>query len=373
MANDNHVSRKKNPKLRLVQVLVLAALIGGAFFIWFNRKAEQDVLVDQLALPIRVEKAQKRDLAQTLRLSAWLDSEQNITLTSKVSGLVQSLKAEVGQQVAEDQILAVLDQESQRLSLDQASSAYDQARINFERTQSLQSSGAASDQALDQAQVQYSNAKAQYELAKLNYDNTVIRAPVQGTIIKRYAQKGALISPSSPLFVLAGLDNLSIKAEVPEQYAVDFLEKEKNIRAWAEIPALKDAVFPVKLTSVSPYIKPESRTMEVQCSLDTQGRSLVPGMFIRLFFALDSRENVYALPREVLVKGSDLWIYKPESASLEKIDVSSSFMDEHYVEIPQAYADAWFVTQGQQVLKETSSVRLLGEDLAQSPESEARK
>ena len=60
--------------------------------------------------------------------------------------------------------------------------------------------------------------KAQYDLAKLQYDYTEVKASIDGTILAADLAEGSIGTQTQPVAVLADLSHLVVRLKVPEKY-----------------------------------------------------------------------------------------------------------------------------------------------------------
>lgn len=177
------VSRK-----RIMIVFGVIALLGALYFVY------------QYLFYVKTDNAQIQ--------------ADTVMIASKVPGYVQKVNVIENQHVKESEILAEIDSRDYENALAQAEAevASMEARArdaqrSFERVSRLFKSGAVSQQQFDTAQTtaretarRLQAAQAQLAQAKLNLENTKIRAPSEGTIARKSAEDGMLASAGTPLF-----------------------------------------------------------------------------------------------------------------------------------------------------------------------------
>lgn len=143
-------------------------------------------------------------------------------------GRLVRLRANIGDRVAQGQILAEFDAEPFRLQASQsraqmqaANVDLDAARREAKRLEGLVEAGAAARQDLDAARTNVSRAEAQQratsDQAALNaraLAKTQLRAPVAGVITARQGELGAILPAGAPVFSLEGAGEREIVASV---------------------------------------------------------------------------------------------------------------------------------------------------------------
>lgn len=339
-------------------VIALIALAAAA--VWFVKHRGTEAQAVAMAVPVRTERPARGDLEKTLTLNSWIDAEGTVTIVPKVSGSLVSLRADVGQSVQAGQILAEVDPEPYRIALEQARIAREAARNEYERAAKLAEAGSVSRQAYEQARSQKEAAEAQYDSANLNFGNTRVKAPVAGKIVQRSASEGSLVSPSVPLLTMTSSGEPLVVARVPEQYARPFMRGEVTAGT-VSVPSAGIDGINATVRHIAPYIRSDSRTFEVTCALSGDTRALLPGMYVRVSFVLDSRENVLTLPVSALAGESAVWVLDRASMTGRPVDVGAPFSDGRRFEAPASLADAECIVEGQLFLREDTKVRVLGE------------
>jgi HlyD family secretion protein len=230
-----------------------------------------------------------------------------IQVAARTSGVVQDVYVQEGDEVKKGEVLARLEDEQPRLAAQEAQAEYDQAKAQvallqvqittakreFQRLQGLISSNFVARQQVDQAQdaihaaeasliaqnAAIATAQAKLGEAKYNQELTVIRAPADGRIVRRYANPGAGASTLnvSNMFDLEPKANRIVRAEITES-ALPYVVIGQSVQLSPEADPSKvvpgkvlrrSAVFGArKLQSDDPTEKSDERVVEVVVSTD---------------------------------------------------------------------------------------------------------
>lgn len=141
-----------------------------------------------------------------------------VMLAAKVPGYIVDVKVVEGQHVKKGEVLAEIDSRDYQNTLKQAESELaslesrrrDSER-NYQRISQLYQQSAVSTQQFDTATANFAEVKSKYQgvsaqvdQAKLNLENTKIKAPVDGSIAKKSLEVGQLASPGVPLIGFVG-------------------------------------------------------------------------------------------------------------------------------------------------------------------------
>ncbi|WP_220443768.1 efflux RND transporter periplasmic adaptor subunit [Paracoccus luteus] len=270
-----------------------------------------------VAPTVTVAPAARSEVQARVPLSGTLVARSEVQVYPEVAGFqITALGAEAGDRVEKGQELARLSADTLRAQLAQAEAEHQRAQAGvsqaqsqiasaeaaltqavtaLERAQQLRRGGNTSQAALDQAvaaeaaaqaaaasatdglavaQAARAQAAAARDVAQLNMDRTVIRAPVDGRVTARAAQLGALSAAGGdPLFTLIADGTLEMQGEVIETALLDLRIGQ---RADLDVAGVGAVVGEVRQLPAS--VDPTTRLGEVRIALPADDR-LRPGLF----------------------------------------------------------------------------------------------
>lgn len=340
------------------KVGAVAAILAAAAAVLIVKGLETPRPQTEPDLSVRVGLPQERDIRRVITLNSWVSSQATVVVVPKVAGTLLALDVDVGYRVKAGDRIGLVDPAPYELALEQARVARDGARNEYERARKLFESGSTGQQNLDMARTQAESASAQYDIARLNYDNTRITAPVSGEIVNKSSNVGSLVSTAVPIVTISADGELLVSTQVPERYAPRFFPA-PPARVTVSAAAASLADLPARIRSVSPFVKSETRTFEVTCALEGRHPALLPGMFVSVGFVLDSVEGIPALPLTALDGSRRAWALDRDSMTVRPVDLSKSFTDGVWIALDEGYEGREFVTEGQYLLKEGARVRVL--------------
>ncbi len=174
---------------------------------------------------------------------AYVDAN-SVAISTKMLGRIISLGTDEGDTVRAGQMLVKLDDSDLRAqeasakaglelaqqSLPLAIVAVNRAQDDFNRSEAQYKSGVVTKEQYDHAQKTLEAARAQYniDLSKISaakaqlgvvesqLANTVIAAPMNGVVAKRWALAGDVVQPGQPIFTIYDLKNIWIAANLEE-------------------------------------------------------------------------------------------------------------------------------------------------------------
>jgi RND family efflux transporter MFP subunit len=348
--------------VKLIVFVSLALLF--IIILFFVIKRESSVVEEFLA-PVITTKPVHGTLEKTLRITSQVETGRLITLVPRVGGTLLMLNVMAGDEVTEGQIVAQVDSAPYELTYLQAQSAYITARATFNRIAQLYRTQGVSRQNYDEVRMAFEVARAQFELARLNMEYTRIRAPMNATVLMRHGTEGGLVGVGTPLVTLGDLNDLRIKAAIPEIHYRFFAENWETMPVRIQVPTLgNDSSIDIKPLSLAPYVSPENRSFLVEYEIpDGAALGLRPGMFVNVIFTLDKREDIYYLPFRVFASGNRLLyivedINRPGLFS-QYMEFIPEFFNNDFFQIPSELHDRVFILEGQHFINQGQRVNIL--------------
>jgi len=287
------------------------------------------------------ESVSSKQLELSIEASGVIEAISSVEIKSKASGEILLLGAEVGDTVEKGSILGQIDQRTPKNILDQAKSdleaskvRLDNAKSQYERGKELHENASISDKDFEDIQEGYAQAKSTlvrtevtYENAKIALDDTIVRSPVQGTIISRPVEVGQVISsPTSAvgggtvLMTMADLSKVRVRALVDE---IDVGKVSIGQVVSIKVAAYRDKQFFGVVSKIEPQAKIEQNvtTFPVLIDIDNDENLLLLGMNTDVVIEVLNKEVSLSAPTMSLRTRKD--IYTAASIlniSKEKID-----------------------------------------------------
>ena len=257
-----------------------------------------------------------KELELTVEASGTVEAISSIEIKSKASGEILFLGAEIGDFIKKGEVLARIDQRTPQNNLEQASADLDVAKVRLANAESqflssekLHKEGSISDKAFEDAQEAFSSAKSQYvrsnvflENAKISLDDTLVRSPIDGTIISRAAEVGQVItSPTSAvgggtlLMEMADLNKVRVRALIDE---IDIGKINIGQEVTLRVSAYRDRKFTGVVSKIEPQAKEDQNVTTFPVLIDIENRDnlLLIGMNTDVEIEIIKEEVALALP-----------------------------------------------------------------------------
>ncbi len=151
--------------------------------------------------------------------SSHLMVDQEVSVASRTTGVIETIHVDRGSVVAKGQPLASLDPRELDLEVRESKEEMELRKAEFERAQALSAGGVSSKADLDEKRARFAVAAAKYEKAKEFRDRAVIRAPFAGAVTEKYARVGQKVTEdqNTALFKITAFEPLLARIYVPEK------------------------------------------------------------------------------------------------------------------------------------------------------------
>jgi HlyD family secretion protein len=185
-----------------------------------------------------------------------------------------------------------------RADLDDAQARYDglAARVNsLEKSSDLVRLGPRKEQ-IDSLRYQVEQAKGQVALAETQLDNTVIRAPVTGTILERNVERGEFVTTGFAsdlgakgyVVSLADLNDLQVELDINQN---DFAKLGPRQPCVVTTDAYPDRKYEGYIEEVAPEANRQKATVQVKTQIAKPDEYLRPEMNATVTFISDKKPD----------------------------------------------------------------------------------
>ncbi len=308
-------------------VIVLAAIIIGTL-----RRSRSE------AAEVEIATVGRKELVARVRGSGRVEAKKSVSVTANVVGKVIEVAAEEGDEVAKGDLVLRIDPGERQALFDQAHATLErmraerelaaarlrQAEVELKRQRDLTAQGLGSEQALLSAQTEYDvrkatlesaresvrNAEAGVEHARRELEKTIIRAEIDGVIVRLSVEEGEnvlagdLYNAGSPILEVADLGVMEAHVLVDE---TEVVHVRKDQPATVSIDAYPDLEFTGRVTEVgSSAYRPgalgsqESMDYRIRILLESAKGELRPGLSVTAEIETARRQDALAVPIEAL-------------------------------------------------------------------------
>jgi RND family efflux transporter MFP subunit len=300
--------------------------------------------------------------AAVLNASGYVVARRQATVAAKITGKVDEVLIEEGMHVEQGQLIAKLDDSTERPTYDLAQRQLESARINLRetevrlgelertlrRTEQLRADKLVSESQLDTAQSDVAATRARLEALRgevkvaegtvrvraQQLDDLLVRAPFSGVVVSKDAQPGEMVSPISAgggftrtgIATIVDMDSREIEVDVNESFINRVHDEQKTE---AVLDAYPDWVIPSHVINIVPTADRQKATVRVRIGFDTLDARILPDMGVKVSFLEDRKEQntsaarpLVRVPSSAVVRdGETSYVWRVRNDAVERIAV----------------------------------------------------
>jgi RND family efflux transporter MFP subunit len=341
--------------------VVIGILLGVALLVPLGCKKQEQTVVKEKAVNVRVWMAEKRSLRPFVESIGTLNPYDVVTVSSELDGILKTIHVDEGSDVTRGQLIAEIKETDYRLAVEQATSVLKQAdaalanaKLEHQRKEALYREELVTKQQFDDivarlalAQGDVERAKAGLDLAKEKLTKTKIFAPMAGPVNEKKVTAGDYIRNGTFLVSIIRTDLLKLTFTVSEK-DVGSLREGQDVSF--KVDAFPGREFRGQVKTIYPSLEEKTRSLQVEAVVSNQGQRLKPGLFARVtLFIGPARETVVAPITALLY----------DSANTKLFIVENGRAKERQVKLGRKYGEFMEITEG---LKEKEVVVTVGQN-----------
>jgi RND family efflux transporter MFP subunit len=321
VASARDAREERKPVKAVRAILLLAALAAAVAYSGISGRHRDDEKLKQWTQeravpPVAVATPQRGGETRELVLPGNVDAFYSAPIHSQVMGYVQEWRKDIGAQVHQGEVLAVVNtpELDERIAVAQSEVAKAKAnlalaKVTATRWDSLRASAAVSQQAADEKDSDQHAQAAQVDAALSNVDRlkaqksfAKIVAPFDGVVTARNVDVGSLVkageNDGQPLFTVADIHQMRVYVPAPETYSAQLKD---GMKATLELPEYPDRTFEATIVTTSHAIDQKSRTLLVELLANNEDGLLAPGAFARVHFVIPPDANALRVPASAIM------------------------------------------------------------------------
>jgi RND family efflux transporter MFP subunit len=295
-------------------VVVGAVLSAGSFDAEAQRRRGQDS-----APAITFVEVEAKRLHERVAAVGTSRARQQVTLTTRVAGVISKVLFEGGSKVEAGQALVQLSSEPEAIAVETAEAQRAQAADTVERHSQLRD-GTISRVVRAEAETALKVADAALRAARKDLERMTIRAPFAGIMGLSNLQTGDYVAVGTPIATIDDRSTLIIEFTVPEAVASSV---KKGLPVRANLISRSGEVYNGTVQAVGTRIDPVSRTLIVRAEIPNTDQSLIPGSTFSISVQLpgETASQVPGLAIQWDRAGAYVWRLASDD-KVERVDVA---------------------------------------------------
>ncbi len=285
----------------------------------------------------------------TVRSVGTVVAREEAEICAEVAGKVAAIRLKEGEAVKRGELLLIIDDERDRLLVNQARARCDsqkeaarraEAEVNraravldaaeetLGRKKALFDQGAetravyidaksardsaaagiaAAEAAAEEAAAAIKEGEAAFLVAEKNLADHAIKAPFDGMLGERLVSVGDYLESGDPVVSIHTEHPIDVEFTVPERHRAGIFPGQETTATFEAIPG---ELFKGEVTFISPQLDPDTRSVKVKALFANEQSILKPGYFCRVRLILKKHDDSTVVPESAIVpKGASFFVY----------------------------------------------------------------
>jgi RND family efflux transporter MFP subunit len=349
---DDSAPRRSGPTRRALEILLVAALLIVVAIFVVPRVTTRPIAVKVASA---VATGGGGVSAAGISANGYVVARTKASVSAKIPGRLEYLGVHEGSKVRRDEVIARIESAdfqaalaTERATVAETEASSIQARRDLDRAKELKQREVISAAELENAstkvkvlEAQLDAARARRRMAEVNLENTRVRAPFDGTVLRKDAEVGEIVAPASAgggltrtaIATLADLATLEVEVDVNEAYIAQISNGQT---ARITLDAYPDTSFSGRVRQVVPTADRQKATVQVKVSILDRDPRILPEMGAKVTFEREADQAIAAAPRRVMVPaaavvqdvaGAKVWVVAEDVAHARAVDVGPARED----------------------------------------------
>ena len=347
---------------------------------------------DLLPVAVRTAFVEPGEISEKLQFTGELESPLSVQVSAKAQGRLGKLELENGVKVTEGvevkrgEVIAEIEHRDLEAQLKLAEAQVQQGEVALadkererRRLEALFAEEVATEQARDaavaaheSAEAALAQARAQQKLAKVNLEESFIRAPMDGVVAEHYVDPGAMVGANTPIVHLVQMTPLRLMVSVPARMLPALEPDVTPVEVKTDV--YPQRVFNCLVSRIFPTVDPATRTAPVEILLNNErtgnGQWLLrPGMYATAEIRMAMRETALMVPASSVIRVLDRRVvFVVEGDAARTTTVKTGIRSGDQVEILEGLtAGDEYVVMGQNKLTDGAAVERVEEQAPDNP------
>ncbi len=322
-------------KRMVIMLVAVAVVFGGLYgFQMFKAAMIKKFMSTMMSPPqtVSAAKAESSEWQPSIEAVGSLRAVKGADLSLEVSGVVDSISFNSGDDVAQGALLLKLRADDDVAKLESLQATAELNQITYDRDQKQFKIQAVSQATLDTDAANLKNAKAQVAQQQAVLDKKTLRAPFAGHLGIRAVDLGQYLSAGTVIVTLQALDPIFVDFYVPQQ-SVDQVRLGQSVAV--KVDAFKGQTFDGEIAAINPKVDASNRNVQIRATLKNADHRLIPGMYATIDIVTGKPQNYITLPQTAIT-------YNPYGDTVYIVDNKGNDAEGK----PQYVARQSFVTTG---------------------------
>lgn len=258
---------------------------------------------EQKSIAVKTIDAAECVFSHYIQVQGTVDGDQNIAVSPQMAGIVKAVYVAEGSVVKKGQVLAELDDQITRQSLEEVNTQLALANNIYQKQSALWEKNIGSEVQYLQAKTNKESLEQRAKTIEEQLKLSKIVSPISGTVESVPLRVGQMASPGMPTSTIRVI-NMSvakITADVSETYASRIKNGNPAIVSFPDI----GKEIETKLSFTSRFIDPTNRTFKAECKISSKDIELRANMMANIRIKDYTNEKAFCVPVNLVQSNQD--------------------------------------------------------------------
>lgn len=297
------------------------------------------------AVSVQTQKIEYKEFAAPITSSGIITSSKEARLSFKTGGIIARMYVEEGQIVHKGQLLATLNMTEVNAQVGQLQTSYKKASRDYQRLGNLFIDSATTREQWENAETTLRAAEESLKIASFNKQYSAIYATETGTVIKKLANEGEMVTPGSPVYIInsVGKNDWVVRVGVSDK---DWARLQLNDKAEISLDAYPGLTFAGSVSKIEQAAEMGSGTFAVEIQVNPGNQKFASGLVGRVHIFPSNLQKVFMVPIEALHEADE------NSGNVFSVEPKTNTAVMHRVQIAYILEDKVAISSGLQNIPE---------------------
>jgi membrane fusion protein (multidrug efflux system) len=290
------------------RMVIMLAGVGVLFGLVFGFQVFKAKMIEKAMAALRsppqtvsTTTAAEQDWQSQLEAVGSLRAVKGADLSLEVSGIVDAISFESGDDVQAGAVLVRLRSSDDLAKLQSLQASAELALINYNRDVKQLAVKAVAQATVDTDEANLKSFRAQVAEQQAIVDKKTLKAPFAGHLGLRQVDLGQYLNAGATVVTLQALDPIYIDFFLPQQ-ALDQISVGQPVTA--RIDTYPNQTFMGKISAVNPKVDTNTRNVQVRATMTNPEHRLLPGMYATVDIAVGVPRHYVTLPQTAITFSS---------------------------------------------------------------------
>ena len=290
------MSRARAVVISIVSLLIILAIIVGIKGEQINFMIKSGESFQQPPTTVAMYDVGEQVWPRSLMAVGTLEAEQGLTLRAEISGRINAIHFEGGQQVNAGDVLVEQESGNEQAQLRAAKARLTLAESSLNRLIALRKQQSVSESAIDEARQQLESAKGDVDNLTTTLAKKRIVAPFSGRLGLKQVYLGQDLQAGTAVVSLQAVDSLKVNFNIPQKWL-----NQVKPGYIVNVTTRQGETVSGEVIATAAEIDPMTRNLTVQARIPNAEQSLLPGLAVDVEVELPNPQTVLAVPATAIL------------------------------------------------------------------------